>query len=270
MGLIRLAWFFDFTMPILRANMNAPKVQQKQHHRTAHNEEDPSEKLALAWLHTARFLTTASRLDQLPVTELPEFAFVGRSNAGKSTAINILTQQGGLAFASKKPGRTQHINLFAVGPKDAPNALLADLPGYGYAAVAKGEKIRWQQVMTDYLEVRRSLTGVVLMADSRLGLTVLDLRLLELIAPRVISGSVKLLILLTKCDKLNRSDSTAIFHKVQYGLGEYATPESEVFVSLFSALKKTGLGDVAQTLHKWTANQPRTEQTQVEHKQETE
>ncbi len=116
-------------------------------------------KLALAWTHTARFLTTASQLDQLPITELPEIAFVGRSNAGKSTAINTLTQQGRLAFASKTPGRTQHINLFELGPKNEPNALFADLPGYGYAAVARGAKLRWQQVMADYLSVRRSLSA---------------------------------------------------------------------------------------------------------------
>src|SRR6187399_3603766 len=92
-------------------------------------------KAALAWTHTARFLTTASRLDQLPVTELPEIAFVGRSNAGKSTAINTLTQQKRLAFASRTPGRTQHINLFGIGKQKVDDAVLADLPGYGYAAV---------------------------------------------------------------------------------------------------------------------------------------
>src|SRR6476659_10837405 len=143
-----------------------------------------AEKLALAWTHTARFLTTASQLDQLPTHELPEIAFVGRSNAGKSTAINVLTQQKRLAFASKTPGRTQHINLFALGPKDAPDALFADLPGYGYAAVARSAKERWQQVMADYLEIRRSLAGVVLMVDARLGFTDLDRRLLEFVAPR--------------------------------------------------------------------------------------
>ena len=134
----------------------------------------PEAKTALAWTHTARFLTTASQLDQLPVHELPEIAFVGRSNAGKSTAINTLAQQKRLAFASKTPGRTQHINLFALGPKDAPDAYFADLPGYGYAAVERAAKLRWQQVMADYLAVRRSLSGVVLMVDPRLGLTDLD------------------------------------------------------------------------------------------------
>jgi GTP-binding protein len=97
-----------------------------------------AEKRALGWTHTARFRTTASQLDQLPQTELPEIAFVGRSNAGKSTAINMLTQQKRLAFASKTPGRTQHINLFDLGPKMVPNAIFADLPGYCYAAVARG------------------------------------------------------------------------------------------------------------------------------------
>src|SRR5438105_12163369 len=159
---------------------------------------EQNEKIALAWAHTARFLTTASQLPQLPPTELPEIAFVGRSNAGKSTAINMLTQQKRLAFASKTPGRTQHINLFELGPKTAPDALFADLPGYGYAAVARDAKLRWQQVMAEYLEVRRSLTGVVLMVDSRLGFTDLDKQLLEFVSPRVGNGSAKLLAPLTK------------------------------------------------------------------------
>lgn len=210
-----------------------------------------AEKLALAWTHTARFLTTASQLDQLPQTELPEIAFVGRSNAGKSTAINMLTQQKRLAFASKTPGRTQHINLFELGPKLAPDALFADLPGYGYAAVARGAKLRWQQVMADYLEVRRSLTGVVLMVDSRLGFTDLDKQLLGFVAPRVGNGSVKLLALLTKADKLNRRESNEALAAAQTALGEMTTPQADVSVTLFSALSKTGIGDAAQVLRGW-------------------
>ena len=212
---------------------------------------DDPQKRALAWAHTARFLTTASQLDQLPPTELPEIAFVGRSNAGKSTAINRLTQQGRLAFASKTPGRTQHINLFELGPKLAPNALFADLPGYGYAAVARGAKLRWQKVMADYLEVRRSLTGVVLLVDSRLGFTELDRQLLEFVAPRVGNGSVKMLVLLTKADKLNRNEATAALAAGQAALGEFTTDEADVGMCLFSALKKTGIGDAAATLHGW-------------------
>lgn len=212
-------------------------------------------KQALAWSHTARFLTTASQLDQLPSTELPEIAFVGRSNAGKSTAINTLTQQKRLAFASKTPGRTQHINLFELGPKLQPDALFADLPGYGYAAVARGAKLRWQKVMADYLEVRRSLAGVVLMVDSRLGFTDLDRQLLSFVAPRVGNGSVKLLVLLTKSDKLNRAEANAALAASQAVLGDLSTDEADVSMSLFSALKKSGVGDAAQVLHGWTHSQ---------------
>ena len=223
------------------------------------------EREALAWAHSARFLTTASRLDQLPVTELPEIAFVGRSNAGKSTAINTLAQQRRLAFASKTPGRTQHVNLFALGPKDAPDALFADLPGYGYAAVERAAKLRWQQVMADYLEVRRSLSGVVLLVDSRLGLTDLDQRLLAFIAPRVRTGEVRLLVLLTKADKLSRKEATTALRTAGEALGELATDDADIGLALFSALKKTGVGDVAQTLLGWvrSAHAPRPPATDV-------
>lgn len=208
-------------------------------------------KAALAWTHTARFLTTASQLDQLPATELPEIAFVGRSNAGKSTAINMLAQQKRLAFASRTPGRTQHINLFELGPRDAPNALFADLPGYGYAAVERAAKLRWQEVMARYLELRRSLTGLVLMVDSRLGFTELDRQLLGFIAPRVATGEVRLLALLTKADKLNRGEAQRALQAAQEVLGELAQEPADVSVALFSALSRQGVGDVAQTLKEW-------------------
>jgi len=190
-------------------------------------------------------------MDQLPQSELPEIAFVGRSNAGKSTAINTLAQQRRLAFASRTPGRTQHINLFEVGPKDAPDALFADLPGYGYAAVARSAKLRWQEVMAQYLELRRALHGVVLMIDSRLGFTELDRRLLALIAPRVATGEVRLLAVLTKCDKLNRREADAALAGAQQVLGEVATENAEIGVVLFSALSRRGLDDVATTLRGW-------------------
>ena len=211
---------------------------------------DPA-KAALAWTHSARFLTTASQLDQLPATELPEIAFVGRSNAGKSTAINRLAQQKRLAFASRTPGRTQHINLFEVGPKDAPDALFADLPGYGYAAVERSAKLRWQAVMADYLQLRRPLHGVVLMVDSRLGFTELDRNLLEFIAPRLANGEVRLLALLTKSDKLNRSQGQVALAKAQDVLAEVSTESSDIGVTLFSALSRRGLDDVAEALHGW-------------------
>jgi GTP-binding protein len=214
---------------------------------------DAAHAAALAWTHTARFLTTASKLDQLPVSELPEIAFVGRSNAGKSTAINRLAQQKRLAFASRTPGRTQHINLFEVGPKDRPDALFADLPGYGYAAVERSAKLRWQEVMAQYLAQRRSLGGVVLMVDSRLGLTDLDRQLLQWVSERVGNGEVKLLVLLTKADKLSRREAQAALATAQTALAELATDHADIGVALFSALSKLGVGDAAQALRDWIA-----------------
>lgn len=213
--------------------------------------EPTAAKTALAWAHSARFLTTAARLEQLPPTELAEIAFVGRSNAGKSTAINRLAQQKRLAFASRTPGRTQHINLFAVGPKDAPDALFADLPGYGYAAVERAAKLRWQEVMAQYLAQRRSLSGVVLMIDSRLGFTDLDQQLLQWLAPRLAGGAVRLLVLLTKSDKLTRSASAQALQAAQALLADSCPEHADVQVCLFSALKLVGVDEVATLLHAW-------------------
>lgn len=198
----------------------------------------------MGWMHTARFLTTAAQLHQLPVVDVPEFAFVGRSNAGKSTSINTLTQQNQLAFASKRPGRTQHINLFSLGKKGVTDAVLADLPGYGYAAVSREDKKRWQQVMVNYLVSRPSLTGIVLLCDPRLGLTELDEALLDIVRPRVEQG-LKFLILLTKADKLTRVEQAKILSitKLNAGGGE---------VMLFSALKKQNVDQVAQLLWQWS------------------
>lgn len=199
--------------------------------------------IALGWLHTAKFLTTAPQLHFLPKLDVPEIAFVGRSNAGKSTCINILTQQKQLAFASKKPGRTQHINLFSLGKQGVTDAILTDLPGYGYAAVPKQDKIRWQQVMANYLITRENLKGIVLMCDPRHGMTELDEILLDIIRPRVQEG-LKFLIVLTKSDKLTRSEATKVLSitKLQAGGGE---------VMLFSAPKHKGVDDVAKLLWKW-------------------
>jgi len=208
-------------------------------------------KLALAWTHGARFAVTASRLDQLPPPGLPEIAFVGRSNAGKSSAINALARHKRLAFASRTPGRTQHINLFELGPKDAPDALFADLPGYGYAAVERAAKFRWQAVMADYLERRESLAGVVMLVDARLGFTPLDEQLLALIAPRVQGGAVRLLVLLTKADKLNRREADAALRRAEAVLAGLASDEADIGVTLFSALSEQGLADVAEVLWSW-------------------
>lgn len=197
----------------------------------------------MGWMHTARFLTTAAQLHHLPPIDVPEIAFVGRSNAGKSTCINTLTQQKQLAFASKKPGRTQHINLFALGKQGVTDAVLADLPGYGYAAVSRSDKLRWQQVMVNYLVSRPGLTGIVLLCDPRLGLTELDEALLEAVRPRVEEG-LKFLIVLTKADKLTRSEQAKVLSitRLQAGGGE---------VKMFSALKKQGVDEVAQLLWQW-------------------
>ena len=200
--------------------------------------------LALGWMHTAKFLTTAAQLHHLPALDLPEVAFVGRSNAGKSTCINTLTQQNQLAFASKRPGRTQHINLFSLGKHQVHDAVLADLPGYGYAAVAKMDKLRWQQVMANYLITRENLKGIVMLCDPRHGLTELDDVLLEVIRPRVEEG-LKFLVLMTKADKLTRSEGAKALSiaKLQAGGGQ---------AMLFSALKKQGVGEVAELLWHWT------------------
>jgi len=199
--------------------------------------------VALGWLHTAKFLTTAPQLQFLPALDVPEIAFVGRSNAGKSTCINTLTQQKQLAFASKKPGRTQHINLFALGKQGVTDAVLADLPGYGYAAVPKQDKIRWQQVMANYLVTRENLKAIVLMCDPRHGLTELDEVLLDVVRPRVEEG-LKFLVILTKADKLTRAEQTKALAimKLQAGGGE---------VRLFSATKRQGIDEVATLLWQW-------------------
>jgi GTP-binding protein len=212
-------------------------------------EKDPAT-VAMGWLHTAKFLTTAPTLEFLPPHAYPEIAFVGRSNAGKSTCINTLTQTKRLAFASKTPGRTQSINLFTLGKQGITDAVLADLPGYGYAAVPKHDKLRWQQVMANYLVSRENLRGVVLLIDPRHGLTELDEILLEVIRPRVEEG-LKFLLLLTKADKLNRSEQTKALSiaRLQAGGGE---------AKLFSALKKQGVEEAAMTLWQWTHAAPET------------
>ena len=204
--------------------------------------------IASGWLHTAKFLTTAPQLHFLPVLDVPEIAFVGRSNAGKSTCINTLTQQKQLAFASKKPGRTQHINLFSLGKQGVTDAVLADLPGYGYAAVPKQDKIRWQQVMANYLVTRENLKGIVLMCDPRHGLTELDEILLDIIRPRVEEG-LKFLVILTKADKLTRVEQNKALSimKLQAGGGE---------VRLFSATKRQGIDEISTLLWQWAHPTP--------------
>lgn len=224
-----------------RPTMTSPDASASLPSSAAATAPDP--KIAMGWLHTAKFLTTAPELKHLPRIEVPEIAFVGRSNAGKSTCINTLTQQHRLAFASKTPGRTQSINLFSLGKQGVTDAVLADLPGYGYAAVPKEAKYRWQQVMGNYLQTRDNLKAIVLLCDPRLGLTELDEVLLDVIRPRVEAG-LKFLVLLTKSDKLNKTDAAKALQivKLQAGGGD---------VKLFSSLKRQGVEEVAQHLWDW-------------------
>ena len=130
----------------------------------------------MSLLHQARFFTTVNHLRDLPATAVPEVAFAGRSNAGKSTAINILCNQKRLAFSSKTPGRTQHINYFSVMPAKAedPLGFLVDLPGYGYAEAPGETKSHWVHLLGDYVKARQQLAGLVIMMDARRPFTDLD------------------------------------------------------------------------------------------------
>jgi GTP-binding protein len=205
-------------------------------------------------LWQARFFTTVNQLRDLPATQVPEIAFAGRSNAGKSTAINILTNQKGLAFASKTPGRTQHINYFSLGGAhvaqhrhdpinmDELQALLVDLPGYGYAEVSGGAKLHWQKLLGDYVQRREQLAALVLIMDSRRPFTELDTQMLEWFAP---TGK-PIHCILTKVDKLNRSESTNALRQAQKVLESYVDEEGNGFpftVQLFSALKRVGIDE---------------------------
>jgi GTP-binding protein len=204
-------------------------------------------------LHRSRFLTTVNHLQDLPATVRPEVAFAGRSNAGKSTAINILCNQKRLAFASKTPGRTQHINYFSVGPEDEPIGYLVDLPGYGYAQVSGTAKHHWQHLLSDYLHARHQLRGLVLMMDSRRPCTDLDMQLIDWFAPT----RKPILVLLTKSDKLTRQESTNALRETRKTLEEYMphTGEGErlLTVQLFSALKRVGLEPAHDVIEHWIA-----------------
>jgi GTP-binding protein len=203
-------------------------------------------------LWQARFFTTVNQLRDLPKTQVPEIAFAGRSNAGKSTAINILTNQKGLAFASKTPGRTQHINFFSIGGahvamhrKDPTKVeeiegLLVDLPGYGYAEVSGDAKLHWQKLLGDYVQRREQLAALVLIMDSRRPFTDLDIQMLEWFAP---TGK-PIHCILTKADKLNRNESVNALRQAQQVLDSYVDEEGNGFpftVQLFSALKRIGV-----------------------------
>ncbi len=201
-------------------------------------------------LQSARFFTTAAQFSQLPADRWPEVAFVGRSNAGKSTAINVLCGQRRLAFSSKTPGRTQHINLFTVGLGGTTAGLLADLPGYGYASVPLATKQRWERFIAQYLAQRAQLVGLVLIADSRHGLTPLDWTLLSYSSPAALPVHV----LLTKADKLTRSQQHDQARAVRDDLQRHAAGAglmAPTSVQMFSATKRQGLLEASQVLEAW-------------------
>lgn len=185
----------------------------------------------------AQFLTSAGNAAGLPAPDLPELAFAGRSNVGKSSAINALTGRKRLAFTSKTPGRTQTINFYALGAKDAPRARLVDLPGYGYARVPQAMRAQWQELVAAYLNSRPALAGVVVIMDARHPLTALDAQLLGWL------GDTRKLVLLSKADKLSRAEQAATLEKIRASLpGE---------VRLFSSVTRQGIEDCRDLLESW-------------------
>ncbi len=186
----------------------------------------------MSFFQQARFFTTAGDWTSLPPDQGLEIAFAGRSNAGKSSAINLLTNQSRLAYTSKTPGRTQHINFFELGEQ----RFLVDLPGYGYAQVPLAVKRHWQQFLSDYLVSRQSLKGLVLLMDIRHPLTDLDTQLLQWYLPR----GKPLVILLTKSDKLARGPRLNALRAVKQAL-QPLSGDVPMEVIAFSNLSREGL-----------------------------
>ncbi|MCD0188921.1 MULTISPECIES: ribosome biogenesis GTP-binding protein YihA/YsxC [Acinetobacter] len=193
---------------------------------------------ALNWLRKAEFLMSAPKLNLCVEDTGYEVAFAGRSNAGKSSAINALTNQKQLARASKKPGRTQMINFFSLGN---PEQRLVDLPGYGYAAVPEAMKIVWQKELENYLIHRKSLQGLVLLMDIRHPLQHFDVMMLEWAYSRKLFVHV----LLTKSDKLNRGPANKVLLEVKQQLKKMKLDFS---IQLFSSLNKQGLEELASVM----------------------
>ena len=190
---------------------------------------------------TIEFLTSSWQPHQFPADQGAEVAFAGRSNAGKSSALNAITGRKDLARTSKTPGRTQLINFFAMNERQR----LADLPGYGYAKVPEKMRDHWRQLMERYVETRESLAGVVIVMDSRRPLTDFDLQMLEWTGAQ----NLPVHLLLTKADKLGRGESMATLKKVRSSV-EGATAQ------LFSAVTKTGVDEARKEVLKMLAAMP--------------
>jgi len=190
--------------------------------------------------HQAKFLISAAKLSQTPTDEGMEVAFAGRSNAGKSSALNVMCQQKSLARTSKTPGRTQLLNFFSIDEQRR----LVDLPGYGFAKVSEQVKKQWQQALADYLENRASLRGVILLVDVRHPMKEFDLQMLEW------SNQIGLPvhILLTKADKLGRGAAAKNLQQVRNEIGPFG---DGVTAQLFSALKRHGIDEAHEVLDGW-------------------
>ena len=192
----------------------------------------------------ATFFTTVNHIKDLPLHGGKEVAFVGRSNAGKSSAINTLANHVRLAYTSKTPGRTQHLNYFSLSP----NTFLVDLPGYGYAKVPPDVQKHWEALLGQYLQTREELSGLVVIMDSRHPLTALDEAMLEWFAP---TGK-PVHILLSKSDKLSRQQATLTLSRVKSHLAEYFP---QCTVQLFSSLKKLGMEEAEKVIAGWFATE---------------
>ncbi len=190
--------------------------------------------------HQAKFMLSASKVTEAPDDQGKEVAFAGRSNAGKSSALNTLTRQNALARISKTPGRTQLLNFFEIDEQHK----FVDLPGYGYAKVPLAVKKQWHKMMEDYLHQRDSLCGIILVSDVRHPLTDFDLQMIEWCE----YSKLPLHMLLTKSDKLNYGAAKNTLLKVQRELQDR---DAEITLQLFSSLKKTGMDEVHEVLDQW-------------------
>jgi GTP-binding protein len=193
----------------------------------------------------ATFYITAHHLTDLPPPLGPEIAFAGRSNAGKSSAINTLVDHNRLAFVSKTPGRTQQINFFSLRG----GAFLVDLPGYGYAKVQRELRAHWEQLLSTYLQTRGSLFGMVLIMDARHPLTPLDAQMLNWFA----TTGKPVHVLLSKSDKLSRQEAQKTLRAVQARLREYA---DNYTAQLFSSSKKQGMEEAEEVIGAWLGIEP--------------
>lgn len=197
---------------------------------------------------SAHFLTSAPSLRECPADTGLEVAFAGRSNAGKSSAINAMSGQKSLARTSKTPGRTQLINFFALGE----DRRMVDLPGYGYAKVSRQIKTQWDQHLSEYLQRRSSLAGLVLLMDIRHPLQDFDTQMLSWAS----AAQLPVHILLTKADKLKRGPAKSTLLELRKTLGKWY-PGGELFsAQTFSALKKEGIDELQTKLTDWLAEPP--------------